>query len=74
MSTVTRNKQTDSWFTLLQATEEKLQKDVADVARDRAGLQALIESLRRAEAETLHVQEQTRLTSQQTIEALQKER
>lgn len=58
----------------MQATEEKLQKDVAEVARDRAGLQSLIEGLRRAEAETLRVQEETRLTAQQTISNLQTER
>jgi nucleoprotein TPR len=59
---------------LWRATEEKLQKDVAEVAKDRAGLQSLIESLRRAEAETLRVQEETRRTALQTISNLQVER
>lgn len=59
---------------LWRATEEKLQKDVAEVAKDRAGLQSLIESLRRAEAETLRVQEETRRTALQTISNLQIER
>ena len=59
---------------LWRATEEKLEKDVAEVAKDRAGLQSLIESLRRAEAETLRVQEETRRTALQTISNLQVER